>query len=69
MDFLIEVTEENLPKLKDRYYKFGSAELQIGDKIVFIMIGNEAENGDRLISIRSCVVGSDSFLHLLTDKK
>lgn len=69
MEFLTEVTEEHLTKLKDRYYKFGSAELKVGDKISFIMTENISENGDHSVTLRAGVLDSDKFFYLLSDKK
>ena len=69
MEFLTEVTEEHLSKLKDRYYKFGSAELKVGDKIAFIMTESVSENGNQSVTLRAGVLDSNNFFYLLTDKK
>ena len=59
------VTEEELPKLKNIYYNFGTKELKVGDSVGVIML--EADN--KKMKIHTFVFDEIGCGYILTDKK
>lgn len=58
MDFLIEVTEEALPKLTNRYYN-GGKELKVGDKLIYAFTYITDEKSKEVITIKTFVLDQD----------
>jgi hypothetical protein len=69
LKFLTEVTEESLPKVKNRYYKFGAAEVQVGDQIAFGIIESISDNGTLVSTLQSFVVDASGMLCQLSEDK
>jgi hypothetical protein len=59
------VTEEELPKLKNIYYNFGTKELKVGDSVGVIMV--EVDN--KTMKIHTFVFDENGCGYILTDKK
>jgi hypothetical protein len=58
MEFLIEITEEALPKLTHRYYN-GGKELKIGDKLIYAFTYVTDEENKEVITIKTFVLDQD----------
>jgi hypothetical protein len=69
MNSLQKVTEEMLPKIQNRYYKFGKKEIKIGDNIGFIMMETSKEGENETMELRSFVMDEGGIAYVLTDKK
>jgi hypothetical protein len=69
MESLQKVTEEMLPKIQNRYYKFGQKEIKIGDTIGFIMMETSKEGENETMELRSFVMDEGGIAYVLTDKK
>jgi hypothetical protein len=63
------VTEENLPNIINRYYKFGRKEIKVGDSIGLIALENLEENESEVIEIRTFVLDENGVAYVLSDKK
>ena len=63
------VTEEELPKLKNRYYKFGFKELKVGDKVGTIVLENESDGINNTFRFNTFIFDDDGCAYILTDKK
>ena len=59
------VTEEELPKLKNIYYNFGSKELKVGDSVGVIMV--EVDN--KTMKIHTFVFAENGCCYILTENK
>ena len=69
MTHLKEITEENLPKIINRYYKFGEKELKIGDKVGVIMLESDSDDEKEQMVLHTYVVDNGGIAYVLTDKK
>jgi hypothetical protein len=69
MSHLKEITEENLPKIINRYYKFGEKELKIGDKVGVIMLESNSHDEKQQMELHTYVVDDGGIAYVLTDKK
>lgn len=69
MSHLKEITEENLPNIKNRYYKFGEKELKIGDKVGVIMLESNSHDEKQQMELHTYVVDDGGIAYVLTDKK
>ena len=69
MESLQKVTEEMLPKILNKYYKFGRKEIKVGDTIGFIMIETSKEGENETMELRSFVMDEGGIAYVLTDKK
>lgn len=69
LEFLTEVTEESLPKVKNRYYKFGASEVQVGDQIAFGIIESISDDGKLTSTLQSFVVDTSGILYQLSENK
>ena len=69
MSHLKEITEENLPKIINRYYKFGEKELKIGDKVGVIMLESDSDDEKEQMVLHTYVVDNGGIAYVLTDKK
>jgi hypothetical protein len=58
MEFLIEVTEEALPKLNHRYYN-GGKELKVGDKLIYAFTYITDKENKEVITIKTFVLDQD----------
>jgi hypothetical protein len=58
LEFLIEVTEEALPKLHHRYYNGGN-ELKVGDKLIFAFTDILNKEGKESTTIKTFVLAPD----------
>ena len=68
MGHLKEITEENLPKTINRYYKFGEKELKIGDKVGVIMLEDNLDNEKNQMKLHTYVVDEGGVAYILTNK-
>lgn len=59
------VTEEELPKLKNIYYDFGTKELKVGDSVGVIMV----EVDDKTMKIHTFVFAENGCCYILTENK
>ena len=66
---LTEVTEQSLDKLKNKYYKFGAAEVQVGDQIAFGIIESISDDGKLTSTLQSFVVDASGILYQLSENK
>ena len=69
LKFLTEVTEESLPKLKNKYYKFGASEVKVGDQIAFGIIESISDDGKLTSTLQSFVVDTSGMLYQLSENK
>jgi len=69
LKFLKEVTEESLPKVKNRYYKFGASEIQVGDQIAFGIVESISGDGKLISTLQSFVVDASGMLYQLSENK
>jgi hypothetical protein len=69
LKFLTEVTEESLPKVKNRYYNFGGSEVQVGDQIAFGIIESISDDGKLTLTLQSFVVDASGMLYQLSENK
>ena len=69
MGHLKEITEENLPNIVNRYYKFGQKELKIGDMVGVIMLETELDGKTRQMELHTFVISDGGIAYVLTDKK
>lgn len=69
MTHLKEITEENLPNIVNRYYKFGQKELKIGDMVGVIMLETELDGKTRQMELHTFVIADGGIAYVLTDKK
>ena len=63
------VTEEELPKLKNIYYDFGSKELKVGDSVGVIMVEGMSEDNIQTMTLHTFVFDENGLGYILTDKK
>lgn len=64
-----EITEENLPNILNRYYKFGEKELKVGDKVGMIMLESNSEDETQQMELHTFVIADGGIAYILTDKK
>jgi hypothetical protein len=69
MESLQKVTEEMLPKIQNRYYKFGQKEIKIGDTIGFIMMETSKDGEPQTMELKTFVIDEGGIGYVLTDKK
>ncbi len=69
MKHLKEITEENLPKIVNRYYKFGEKELKVGDMVGVIMLETSLDGGPQQMELHTFVIADGGIAYVLTDKK
>lgn len=69
MQHLKEITEENLPKIVNRFYKFGKKELKVGDKVGVIMLESNLDDEKQQMELHTYVVDDGGIAYVLTDKK
>ncbi len=69
MKHLKEITEENLPKIVNRFYKFGEKELKIGDMVGVIMLETSLDGEPQQMELHTYVVDDGGIAYVLTDKK
>jgi hypothetical protein len=66
---LIKVTEDILPKIKNRYYKFGKKEIKVGDTIGSIMLEISKEGENETMEMRTFVIDEGGIAYVLSDKR
>jgi hypothetical protein len=69
MGHLKEITEENLPNIVNRYYRFGEKELKVGDMIGMILLETSLDGESQQMEIHTYVVDDGGIAYVLTDKK
>jgi hypothetical protein len=69
MESLQKVTEKMLPKIQNRYYKFGKKEIKIGDTIGFIMVETSKDGESQTMELKTFVIDEGGIGYVLTDKK
>jgi|APIni6443716594_1056825.scaffolds.fasta_scaffold1313632_2 hypothetical protein len=68
MGHLKEITEENLPKIINRYYKFGEKELKVGDKVGVVMLEVNSDDEKNQMELHTYVVDEGGVAYILTNK-
>lgn len=69
MSHLKEITEENLPNIKNRYYNFGKKELKVGDMVGAIMLESDSDGEKEQMELHTFVISDGGIAYVLTDKK